>query len=340
MHEGYLYTGIEGGDIIRISMSEDLLTVEWDTFVRGTPCLGKYQEHICGRPLGMAINHQTKELVVADASYGLYSINLKTKAKTTLVPFGTIVQGKPNLGFNSVAVAKDGSIYYTISSTNFALGEAMFEVLSAGSGRLMKYDPATNSSTVLVDGMNSVNGVALSEREDYLLFSLVGRGVIHKLYLTGAKEHTSEVLLHTPGSPDNIKPNGKGGFLVAIVMPHVGRGKKFDPLRDFLLPNPKAARFLVRILYYWLQVFEWLNKFVCECVWLQKAAFWTGNFEATAGFADKYGLVLEVDGETGQVVQSWHHTTGDYGIVSEALKIGDYLYLGSPYNFGVRRAKY
>lgn len=337
--DGYLYTGIQGGDIIRINLAKDPINGEWETVFFGTPCKGQYQELICGRPLGMTFHPKEKDLlVVADSNHGLYSINVVTKVKTTLVPFGLeVAPGKPNMLTNSVAVAKDGTIYYTISSTKFVLGDGVFEFISAGSGTLMRYNLVRNTSEVLVSNLAFANGLALSDKEDYILFSEVATEQVHKYYLAGSKVGTSEVLLQVPGAPDNIKSNGKGGFLVGVILAHKPEGP--SPVQDFILPYPKMARFIVRILYYWQQLFAWADRNLWEFEWLQKAAYLIGNFEPGLP-SEKYGMVLEINGESGKVIQSWHHTTGEYGLVCEAVKVGEWLYLGSPYNYEVSRIKY
>jgi len=72
------------------------------------------------------------------------------------VPKDEIVDGKIAKTFNSVAPAKDGKIYYTVSSTNYALHESVGEMFGAPSGRLMVYDPATKKSKVLKENIHFV----------------------------------------------------------------------------------------------------------------------------------------------------------------------------------------
>ncbi len=52
-----------------------------------------------------------------------------------------------------------------------------------------------------------------------------------------------------------------------------------------------------------------------------------------------YGLVIEYDRD-GNVVQSWHSPEGKAKFICEAFLHGGHLYLGSPYNVGVKRIKY
>jgi hypothetical protein len=55
-------------------------------------------------------------LIVADAYYGLYRVNVESGSKEVLVPASLDIEGKKNLVTNSVAVTKDGkTIYFTTS---------------------------------------------------------------------------------------------------------------------------------------------------------------------------------------------------------------------------------
>jgi sugar lactone lactonase YvrE len=55
-------------------------------------------------------------LIVADAYYGLYRVNVESGSKEVLVPASLDIEGKKNLVTNSVAVSKDGkTIYFTTS---------------------------------------------------------------------------------------------------------------------------------------------------------------------------------------------------------------------------------
>ena len=88
-------------------------------------------------------------LIVADAYYGLYKVNLKTDKKTPLVPSTLEINGKKNLITNSLVLSQDSkTIYYTVSSTNFHLTNGMYEIMSVPSGRVLKYDVYGNMSKV------------------------------------------------------------------------------------------------------------------------------------------------------------------------------------------------
>ncbi len=107
----------------------------------------------------------------------------------------------------------------------------------------------TKKSEVLLDDLVFANGVALSPREDFVLVNDLGRGRIMKVRVkTGGQGKVTdgevEVFADVPGAPDNIRPNGDGGFLVGVVAPVLpGR---FNLLADFVYPNGLVRKVLTR----------------------------------------------------------------------------------------------
>ena len=64
-------------------------------------------------------------------------INMKSKTAETLVAKETSVDGRRLNFFNSVAVAKDGTVFYT-ASTDFDLCEGLLWMITGPSGRMLK----------------------------------------------------------------------------------------------------------------------------------------------------------------------------------------------------------
>jgi hypothetical protein len=69
---------------------------------------------------------------------------------------------------------------------------------------------------------------------------------IWKYHLKGGRKGESEILMNAPGIVDNLKPNGKGGYLVAVAVPI---GPNFDPMADLLGKLPAVQRFSARLVY-------------------------------------------------------------------------------------------
>lgn len=213
-YDGELYTGINGGDVIKLTNGHVTPVAKF-----GKPCKGLYEEKICGRPLGLTFD-KTGALYVADAYYGIFKVNVKTGEKVRLISPQEEVNGEKLKLFNSLTVSENGDIYWTVSSTEFFLEDGLFDVLADGSGKLMRYDAKTKKISVLLDHLHFANGVALSKKEDFVVVAETVRNRIHRYYLKGANEGKSDVFLDgLPGMPDNLKADGRGGFFVPLVTP-------------------------------------------------------------------------------------------------------------------------
>uniref|UniRef100_A0A1B0D711 Strictosidine synthase conserved region domain-containing protein n=1 Tax=Phlebotomus papatasi TaxID=29031 RepID=A0A1B0D711_PHLPP len=148
---GSIYTGIQGGEVIRINGDHITHVAKF-----GAPCEGAYEEAKCGRPLGMSLDVKKDHLIVADAFYGIWQVNLVNGKKQLLVSMNQEVKGttprRPKIA-NSVAVHSSGDIYWTDSCSDFGLDDGMFTMLANPAGRLIHYDRARNVSTTLIDEM-------------------------------------------------------------------------------------------------------------------------------------------------------------------------------------------
>ena len=66
--------------------------------------------------MNISFENLTGHLIVADAYYGLYRLNVESGSKEVLVPASLDIDGKKNLVTNSIAITKDGkTIYFTTS---------------------------------------------------------------------------------------------------------------------------------------------------------------------------------------------------------------------------------
>lgn len=332
--DNFLYTGIQGGNIVRLDLKNP--QKPWETVVKtGRHCLGQYEENKCGRPLGLEWNIDG-HLIVADASQGLMKVDIETKKITTLVPSTLDIQGKQNRITNFVTVARDGTLYYTSSSSLFHLGEGVLEFFSSGSGRLLRYDPKTNTSKVLLNGISFANGVALSENEDFILVNEVGKARIMKYHLKGDLVDQVETILDTPGSPDNIRRVGNDRYLIGIPNPLLP--DRFSLVADLILRHSFLTRWVSRVTYGIKMIPELINRYVFEHAWLQKASYWAANFEGILPILPKYGLVIEING-AGTILRSWHGPKGRVPFVCEALTHDGYMYLASPFNEFLARVR-
>jgi len=204
---GNYYATTHDGAILRISDRGEV-----ETFV-----------DIGGRPLGIEY-HSDGSLLVANAYDGLQRVAADGSV-TTLVDE---VNGRPLVYVDDVAVAADGTIYFSEASTKFGAEEysgtyegSLLDILEhGGHGMVIEYRPDTGATRVIVDGLNFANGVAVSEDQQFLLVAETGSYRIHKYWLQGPEAGSSEVLLdNLPGFPDNINNGQDGRFWVGLAAP-------------------------------------------------------------------------------------------------------------------------
>lgn len=109
-------------------------------------------------------------LIVADAYFGLLEVNPKARTVSTLVPPTPGINGKPFRFVNDLDIARDGTIYFTDTSSKWQRRHFRYSFLEGDdSGRLMAYYPKTGDMEVLLEGLHFANGVQISPEGDHLL---------------------------------------------------------------------------------------------------------------------------------------------------------------------------
>ena len=338
--DGFLYSGILGGEIVRFDPRKPERAWEF-VFKYGEKCSELHQDAICGRPLGLNFDKKGR-LVVCDSYLGIYRISRDFKTAELLISPETVVEGKQIRVFNSLVVMDDDTLYYTHSDSNFDLHEGVFMLLGDGSGRLMKFDSKTKTHEVLADGFQFANGIAITTDHKYLLVSETGKGLIWKYHLVGETKGDIEKLVQMPGFTDNIKPSGRPGtYITAIVVP-INKDKR-HVLVDGFYRYPSVCKLITRSLYLIKSAAKYLNENVQRLVILDKVEYYLANFVSLDPVTDpgsKKAILVEFD-EAGKVLESWHSTTeSGVGHIAEGYKHGDYIYLGSFRNHYFGRVPY
>ncbi|OAY37416.1 protein STRICTOSIDINE SYNTHASE-LIKE 3 [Manihot esculenta] len=207
-------------------------------------------EHICGRPLGLRFDKKTGDLYIADAYFGLLKVGPEGGLATSLT---TEAEGIPLRFTNDLDMDDEGNIYFTDSSTRYQRRNFMQLVFSGeDSGRVLKYNPITKETTVLLRDLQFPNGLSLSKDGTFFVFCEGSMGRLLKYWLKGEKAGTSEVFAILPGFPDNVRTNAEGNFWVAV---HCRRNfysylcAIYPKLRMFLLklPIPTKIQYLLHI---------------------------------------------------------------------------------------------
>lgn len=235
--KGRLYAGFADGTIRRFAPDGSESTILADTG---------------GRPLGLAWA-PGGSIVIADAMKGL----LVLRRDGTIRVLARSANGV-EFGFaNDVAVASDGTIYFTDATIEFGFNEFRAAFLThGGQGRLLKYEPIADRVSVLMKGLQFANGVAIGPDERYVLVNETGAYRITRYWLQGPKAGTSEVWVkNLPGFPDGLSYNGQGIFWVALFGPRIAALDAFSDnpflrkmiyrLPDVLKPEPADRAFVL-----------------------------------------------------------------------------------------------
>jgi sugar lactone lactonase YvrE len=280
--QGRVYAGLHDGRVVRIA----------DGQVETFAATG-------GRPLGMDFDAQGN-LIVADAYKGLLRIDPAGQIEVLT----TAAAGVPFAFTDDLDIARDGRIYFTDASSKFQQPDYLLDLLEGQPhGRLLRFDPASGKTEVLLDGLYFANGVALSQHEDFVLVNETYRYRIQRYWLTGDKAGQHETFAdNLPGMPDNLQGDRAGTFWVALPTP-----RKSDA--DFLQNQPWIKAQLAKLP---------------RALWPKPAS---------------YGLAIALN-EKGEIVQSLHDTSGTHlRMVTSVKPVGDYLYLGSLDNDRLGRLK-
>ncbi|PUZ60045.1 hypothetical protein GQ55_4G091900 [Panicum hallii var. hallii] len=173
------------------------------------------RESACGRPLGLRFHRDSGDLYIADAYMGLMRVGPGGGEATVLA---TEAGGAPLRFTNGVDVDQvTGDVYFTDSSRTYQRSQhQMVTATGDSTGRIMRYDPRTNQVTVLQSGVTYPNGIAISADRTHLVVALTGPCKLLRYWLQGPKAGTSEVFADLPGYPDNVRPDGNGGYWVAL----------------------------------------------------------------------------------------------------------------------------
>ncbi|GAA3076994.1 hypothetical protein GCM10020000_73170 [Streptomyces olivoverticillatus] len=177
-----------------------------------------------GRPLGLCPLADGRILVCC-ADQGLLRVDPATGRKETVL---REAGGKPLRVCSNAVAAPDGTLYVSDASRRFGLDHWMGDLLEhSGTGRLIRYEPGKPAEVVL-DGLQFANGVALAPDASYVTVVETGAYRLRRLWLTGPKAGTDDVLLdNLPAFPDNLSTGPDGLIWVAMVAPR-------DPLADLL----------------------------------------------------------------------------------------------------------
>ena len=218
--EGAVFTGTEDGSIFRVSPD------------------GAKVDRIAqtgGRPLGLELGADGR-LLVCDAHRGLLWVDTASGAIEAVTDS---LDGVPMRFCNNAAIASDGTVWFSDSSTKFGIEQWKDDfVQNTRTGRLARLS-TDGSVEVVIDGLAFANGVALSKDEDFVCVAETGARTVVRRWLTGNRAGMRDLLCQNlPGYPDNIARGSDGLIWVTLASP-------VDPMVERLQTSPMPLRKMV-----------------------------------------------------------------------------------------------
>jgi sugar lactone lactonase YvrE len=216
-HDGLLYATTKAGLILQID---------------GYGNVREFAD-VGGRALGIETDADGS-FVVANAYAGLQRISRDGYVESLL----SEIDGQPLVYADDLAIADDGTIYFSEASTKFGAQESagtyegsLLDIIEhGGHGQIISYHPDAGQARLIIDGLQFANGVAISDDQSYLLVAETGSYRILKHWLLGPRAGKTDVLIdNLPAFPDNINNGLNGNFWVGLVAPRV---KVLDALSD------------------------------------------------------------------------------------------------------------
>src|SRR5690606_10262649 len=135
-----------------------------------------------GRPLGLEL--WGERIVVADAHLGLLALDPATGSLESLV---VEVEDVPMVFCNNAAVATNGDIWFSDSSTEYPIERWKADLVeNTRSGRLL-CRRAHGSVEIHLTGLDFANGVALAADESFVAVAETGARTVRRLWLTGER---------------------------------------------------------------------------------------------------------------------------------------------------------
>src|SRR5215469_12625078 len=283
--DGRLYAGVEDGRIWR-----------WPAGFPGSGEAGLFAD-THGRPLGLEVDPRDGTLIVCDAYRGLLRVEQDGHVRV----LADAHDGRRLKFTNNAAVAADGTVYFSDSSTRFRIEHYKQDLLEhRPSGRVFRYRPHEAGLDLIADGLYFPNGVALAPDESFLLVAQTAGYDILRNPLTGPAAGRPEPFAsNLPGIPDNMSSVGDGSYWIAFPSPRL-------PFVDRLMPHPAPRRAAARLP------------------------------ERLQPAAKRYGLVARL-GTDGQITRSLHGPAGRYREIVGVRQHDGWLYLGSLYETAVGR---
>jgi sugar lactone lactonase YvrE len=209
-----------------------------------------------GRPLGLAFDAAGR-LIVADALRGLLIVQPDGVVSVLLDEY----EGAPIRYADAIVVAPDGGLLFTDASQRMSPREhgtfdaALLDIMEHScTGRVLRHDPGTRRTELVMGGLCFPNGVVLSRDARQLFIAETGEYRIWRIDAAArdldARSPSGSagarvIASNLPGFPDNLSRGEGGRIWVGLTKP---RGGAVDALAGWPFLRKVALR-LPRFLW-------------------------------------------------------------------------------------------
>ncbi len=203
-----LYAGSRHGDIIKF-FAPDYERME--VFA-----------HIGGQPLGMAFD-KADNLYVCVGGMGLYRVSpqgiVEKATDETNRSLRSINDDSRLRLADDLDIAPDGRVFFSEATTRYEMHEWPVDSLEArGNGRIICYDPRTNTTRTVLRNLLFPNGIAIASDGQSFLFCETWGCTVKRYWFDGPRSgQTETVIANLPGYPDNINRASDGNYWLALV---------------------------------------------------------------------------------------------------------------------------
>jgi ribose transport system permease protein len=203
-----LYTGTRHGTIVRF-LAPDYTQSE--VFAR-----------IGGHPLGLSFA-QNGDLLTCVGGMGVYRVTpdgtvAKVTDETNRSLLSIIDDSRLRLP-DDLDIAPDGRVFFSEATIRYDMSEWAVDALEGrGNGRLICFDPKTQTTRTVLRGLIFPNGITICRDGQSLLFAETWACRISRYWFDGPNKGKREVFLdNLPGYPDNLNRGSNGTYWIALL---------------------------------------------------------------------------------------------------------------------------
>jgi len=218
-------------------------------------------EHLCGRPLGVAVTPDGASLLIADAYLGILEMALRGARRGALSVVATHYidtdgERRALKLSNSIQVGASGVLYFTHTTDNWERRTILFDLLETSpGGKLIRMRDwrrrRDETPRVVADGFTFPNGLVVDAGEAFALVAETAMSRVKRVELPSGS--VSVALDNAPCNIDNLAwgvgADGVSRDQSTVWLGCAVRRRRPFALIDLLAPHPHVRRWIGGLLH-------------------------------------------------------------------------------------------